>query len=145
MNETAISQYIIGAFPDVESVTVSGDTFFFNDPAKMFPFATMVTSDTDGAFSDLGRPSVFRFNIGVGKHTFQSLFPPKATGEEETAHDFTALDRIMPHPVYGKMYWICVLNPSEETFIALKTLLAEAYDLSAKRLSNTKQTNDAQV
>ena len=31
-------------------------------------------------------------------------------------HDFTALDRIMPHPVYGKMYWVCVLNPSDETF-----------------------------
>jgi hypothetical protein len=33
----------------------------------------------------------------------------------------------MPHPVYGKMYWVCVINPSAETFEAIRPLLAESY------------------
>jgi hypothetical protein len=40
----------------------------------------------------------------------------------------------MPHPVYGRMYWVCVLNPSEETFeTKVRRLLAEAYDLAVSR------------
>jgi hypothetical protein len=39
----------------------------------------------------------------------------------------------MPHPVYGKMYWVCVLNPSAATFEAVKPLLAEAYQAAAGR------------
>ena len=37
----------------------------------------------------------------------------------------------MPHPVYGRMYWVCVLNPSDETFATkVQPLLAEAYDMA---------------
>ena len=37
---------------------------------------------------------------------------------------------VMPHPVYGKMYWVCVLNPSESTFQALNRTLG--FDCEAK-------------
>jgi len=39
----------------------------------------------------------------------------------------------MPHPVYGKMYWVCVLNPSAETFETVKGLLAEAYEAGMRQ------------
>ena len=45
------------------------------------------------------------------------------------SNTFTALDTIMPHPVYGKINWACVLNPSAATFEAVRPLLAEAYQL----------------
>jgi hypothetical protein len=31
------------------------------------------------------------------------------------------------------MYWVCVLNPSAETFETVKQLLTEAYAMAAKR------------
>ena len=39
----------------------------------------------------------------------------------------------MPHPVYGKMYWVCVLNPSAETFKTVRDLLAEAYEAGMRK------------
>ena len=39
----------------------------------------------------------------------------------------------MPHPVYGRMHWICVVNPSEATFETLMPSLAEAYAIDKGR------------
>jgi len=127
MDAGAIANYITSTFPETTTATAMGATFFFNDPAKMFPFATIVTTDEHDQASDLNRPGVFRLNIGVGKETFQSFVGT------ETTHDYKALDRLMPHPVYGQMYWLCVLNPSDATFERVKPLLKEAHDVSAKR------------
>ena len=113
-----------------------GDTFFFYDPerrlegATKFPFATIVTKDYgdfDNA-SKLDRDGVFRLNIGVGAETYASMFP--AGGE---TRDFSELDVVMPHPVYGRNHWICILNPSRETFDSLKPLIAEAHSRAAHR------------
>ena len=81
------------------------------------------------------RPGVFRLNIGVGRETYDSLFDPAAE------HDFTALDRLMPHPVYGRNHWVCVLNPGEATFESLRPLLTEAYDRAVER--HTRSTRGA--
>jgi len=128
MDEASITQYITDTFDGVDVVSASGGTFFFYNPERKFPFVTLTTNDEYDQFSNLSRAGVFRLNIGVSKQTFQSLFPAGDTGQ-----DFTALDRIMPHPVYGKMYWVCVLNPSEATFQAVRPLLAEAYDLAVHK------------
>jgi hypothetical protein len=48
-------------------------------------------------------------------------------------HDFTALDQLLPHPVYAPQSWVCVLNPSAATFEAVRPLLAEAYQLAVSR------------
>ncbi len=116
-------------------MTDSGNSFFFYNPDSnvppdhRFPFVTLVTNDLYDQFSDLNRPSVFRLNIGIGKQTFRSLF-----GENSSDSDFTALDQIMPHPVYGRMLWVCVLNPSEQTFeTKVQPLLVEAYDLAVSK------------
>jgi predicted DNA-binding protein (MmcQ/YjbR family) len=59
-------------------------------------------------------------------------------------HDFTALDRLMPHPVYGRNHWVCVLNPSEATFETLKPLLEEAYDRAVERYTRSgRDASDA--
>lgn len=127
MDETAMVRYITDTFEGVELVTKLGDSYFFTGPDHRYPFATLVADDKHDQASNLGRPGVFRLNIGVSKQTFQSLFGAK------DEHDFTALDRIMPHPVYGKMYWVCVLCPGEATLRAVQALLAEAYEMSRKR------------
>jgi hypothetical protein len=114
-----------------------GDTFFIYDPdrnlddTRRFPFATIVTKDYgdfDNA-SRLDRPGVFRLNIGVSKETFARLF---AAGDE---HDFTQLDQLMPHPVYGRNHFVCVLNPGASTFQAIAPLLKEAYEIAVGRIA----------
>jgi hypothetical protein len=139
MNEDSTIQYITGTFDDVQTLTASGNTFIFYGPEQKFPFATLMTNDDNDQFSNLNRPSIFRLNIGISKATYQSLFGPQparpaADGEVEPEHDFTALDQLMPHPVYGRMYWVCILNPSEATFqTVVQPLLAEAYKLDVAR------------
>jgi hypothetical protein len=154
MDEASVTRYIESQFPGVDVVVGSreagspeiawGDTFFIYDPernladSRRFPFATIVTKDyTDfDEESNLDRPGVFRLNIGLSKETFESLF----VGDEP--HEFAALDRLMPHPAYGRNHWVCVLNPSDQTFEALKPLLAEAYAIAARRGERRKMPAD---
>lgn len=157
MTEASITRYLTDTFGGVDVVVASqesgapevawGDSFFFSEPSRALPadrklpFATIVTKDYEDfdAASHLNRPGVFRLNIGIGRETFRSLFGTPAsssdTGEDiEGSYDFTALDQLMPHPVYGRMYWVCILNPSDATFhTVVRPLLAEAYDLAATR------------
>lgn len=121
MTEASIHEYISAAFPDVEAVVSDENTFFFYDPDRMMPMATLVTNDSYDTVSDLDRPGVFRLNIGVGKETFDFLLG------EQPSEDFPALDQWLPHPFYGSMFWVCVLNPSDGTFETAKSLLAESY------------------
>ncbi len=147
MDADAIRQYVAATFDGVHVMVASqesgapeiawGDTFFIYDPERNLPpnrqqpFATIVTKDY-GDFdnsSNLDRPGVYRLNVGLSRETFQGLFGEPGGG----GHDFTTLDRVMPHPVYGRNHWVCALNPSEATFEGLKPLLAEAYDRAVKR------------
>jgi len=129
MNQPEIAQYITETFEDVHVATVGCNLFFFQDPQRKFPFATIVADDSYDTFSNLSRDSVFRLNLGIGKQTFQELIGP----QRAERYDFTKLDRIMPHPVYGNMYWICVLNPGRQTFERIVPLLNEAYEVSVAR------------
>lgn len=138
MNEEAITGYIRDTFAGVEPVTVTGTTYYFYDPEQKFPFVTLVTDNAHDSASNLDRPGVFRLNIGGSKETYRALFgsspAPDAAGEGAGDHDFTALDRLLPHPVYGRMHWVCVLNPTADTFATtVQPLLAEAYAIHVRR------------
>ncbi|MFI5271442.1 MAG: DUF6194 family protein [Ktedonobacterales bacterium] len=155
MDQDAIIQYITDTFTGIEITRPTdgpgaGDTFVFYDPQHnidpkhRLPFATIVTKDY-GDFdntSQLNRPDVFRLNIGVSRDTFRALFgyAPGEDSAESAEYDFATLDRLMPHPVYAPQLFVCVLNPSPETFEALKPLLAEAYSIVATRYAR-RQTN----
>jgi hypothetical protein len=134
MDESSVANYITNTFPGVETTTNFGYTFFFYRSDHMLPFATLASSDNEyDHISNLDRPGVFRLNIGVSKQTFQSLF---GTAKVDVGgYDFTALDVIMPHPDYAPQHFICVLSPSEVTFERIRALLAEAYDIAARRFA----------
>jgi hypothetical protein len=140
----AVAREIVEMFDGVDAVEASGDWFFFCDPGRnlepdrRFPFATIVTADRYDTASDLNRPGVFRLNVGVSPATFRRLFGAATDGQAAPDVDFTALDRILPHPVYGKMFWICVLDPSAATFARLRPLLAEAYARAVDRPAPTR-------
>jgi hypothetical protein len=140
LNEASITQYITDTFEGVYAVDAWGDIFFFYNPgrerADEIYFATLKSKDDEGdSVFNLNRPSTFRLNIGISKATYRSLFgvPPSRHGggdAVESPYDFSVLDQLLPHPVYARMYWVCVLNPSDVTFQRVQPLLAEAYDLA---------------
>lgn len=143
MEEAAIARYICESFPGIMPVVAWGETSFFYNPGQALPrgvyFATLKAKDGDNdRASNLSRPLAFRLNIGISKPTYRSLFGPPparpaAGGIVDTGHDFTALDALLPHPVYGWMAWISVLNPSLATFESVKPLLAEAHGMAAAK------------
>jgi hypothetical protein len=122
-----ISRYLIRTFQGVDVVEAMGATFFSLDAEKHWPnFATIVTTDEhdEGTPSDLARPGAFRLNIGVGRDTFTRI-----VGAAEPIDGFAAYDRLLPHPIYSRQRWICILNPSHETFrVVVLPLIAEAHD-----------------
>ncbi|WP_447776117.1 DUF6194 family protein [Variovorax boronicumulans] len=130
MTEDDITQHLIDTLGGGHFEVADDNTFFFHGADNKFPFATIVTKDSEfDSASNLNRPGVFRLNVGVGKETFRALFGDA----EPSGIDYTAFDRLMPHPVYAKMYWVGVINPSAATFEAVKPLLAEARNLLASR------------
>ena len=132
MHEAAVVNYLMTNFPHVETMNSYGyDMFFYRDERKL-PFATLIASDYEhDNLSNLGRPGVFRLNIGISKKTFRALFGPVKLDMD--SYDFTALDVIMPHPHYAQYHFICVLSPSEATFAQIRPLLTEAYETAVRR------------
>jgi Family of unknown function (DUF6194) len=119
-----ITRWITATWPKTVVAHAMGATFFSLNEKSWPNFATIVTTDEHDmdAPSDLAREGVFRLNIGVGKATFERLVG-SLDGPE-----YAALDTILPHPVYARQRWICILNPSRGTFDAVvKPLLEEAY------------------
>jgi hypothetical protein len=157
MDQETIIQYITDTFTGVEVQRPddgpgAGDTFFFTAaqrdvyPTRRMPFATIVTKDYSefDSLSHLDRPGVFRLNVGVSRETFQTLFGylPGKTNADSAKHDFAALDHLMPHPAYAPQSWVCVLNPSPETFDTVKPLLAEAWSIVEARHSKRQTDQD---
>ena len=71
--------------------------------------------------------------MGVSKGAYFELFgpPPPRPGKGgivDGGWDFTALDILTPHPVYGWMSWVAVLSPSEATWTQCRDLLVDAHD-----------------
>jgi hypothetical protein len=121
-----IHRYVLETYPDTIVAAIEGGTFYSCDPANFPNFATVVTSDAFDDASNLSRPEAYRLNIGLSRDTFQGL-----VGDQADA-DYTALDRLMPHPVYAKQHYVSILNPSAATFEeVIKPLLEEAHARTA--------------
>lgn len=132
MDASSLIDYITNTFPGVETTFAFGYTFFFYRSERNLPFATLISADNEyDRVSNLDRPGVFRLNIGISKQTFQSLFG--TTKVDLNSYDFTALDVMMPHPEYAPQHFICVLSPGKATWERTRLLLAEAYELAARR------------
>ena len=123
-----------------------GDTFFYDPdgitlPEKRFPYATIVINDYPGfdEASNLKRTGVFRVNMWVSRETYE----PQTAASDLSAVDYSVLDKVIPHPVYGPQSWLSVLNPGPATDGTVQDLLAEAHDRASTRYEkqNTKRSN----
>lgn len=117
---------------DVHVDVSTPDLFFFRGAERRMPFATIVTRDTEfDSFARLDGDGSFRLNIALGRERFGEMFPEHTTRSAlETAEfDYAARDEFMPHPVYGRMHWACVINP-DNTYARCRILLGRAYELA---------------
>lgn len=121
-----------------------GDTFFHvrdssGEPRKM-PFATIVTKDYAGfdSESDLNRGGLYRLNIETGREKFEALFGFKP-GEFENHRDrfdFTSLDRLFPHPLYGSSGWVSIINPDAGRTAEIGALLRFSLERALRRAAD---------
>jgi hypothetical protein len=131
----AIARRIVERWPETVVASTEGATFFSLDQSNWPNYATLVWTDAFdmGEPSKLSRPGVYRLNIGVGSESFQRLVG------DAVEPDYTALDTLIPHPVYAKQHWVAILNPSDATFEKIAwPLLTEAHD----RLVRVRERQD---
>ena len=146
MTPDQLQNRITAAFPNVVPKASWGETSFFVNPNNILPsgayFATLKEKDGENdKASSLDRDGIFRLNFGPGKLAYESLFgakPARPTKGEiiSGTWDFTELDQLMPHPIYGWMGWMCILNPSIATFDKLFPLLEKAYEKAQKTVED---------
>jgi hypothetical protein len=126
-----------------------GDSFFFYDPDdspedRRMPFTTIVTKNYDGfdEASDLNRPGVFRLNISVGRAAFEQLigYLPADHAEHAGQLDYTAIDQLIPHPVYAPQAWVSIINPGERTEDLARALITDAHAKAAERHRRRRET-----
>ena len=131
-----IVRHITQTYPETDVVEAMNAWFFSLDPEKHWPnYATIVTTDEHDHASDLRRPGAFRLNLGVDRDTFQRV------SDTDPEPDYTAFDRLLPHPVYGQQHWISIVNPSDETWSEVVVpLVALAHDrLAAQRARHARR------
>jgi len=143
-----ILAFVSRRFADVDVVIASeengapqvswGDAFMTyapptaDRPPPRMPFTTIVTQDYAGfdSASNLNRDGVFRLNVSVGRGAFDDVL---GAGWEDRTFDPSALDVVMPHPVYAQQGWLCILNPSDSSRATVEGLITDAYDRAAAK------------
>lgn len=115
-----------------------GDAFFFyapdgQPPPAVQPYGTVVTGNQPGdTASGLDRPGRYRVNCRVARPVFREL-----TGEDPRSlvlpRDHAAADLVLPHPVYGPLGWVAVVDPGERTLDTVLGLLRDAHDAARAR------------
>ena len=114
-------------FPEV----AWGDHFFYYAPDGEIPhgqpYGTVVTKDyPDDAASHLDEEGRWRVNVHVGRDRFRDLVG--ADPRDGAASEVGETDVVVPHPVYGALGWVCVVNPGERTTGLVLDLLRAAHD-----------------
>eukprot|EP00298_Acanthocystis_sp_HF-20_P004838 c15154_g1_i1.p1 GENE.c15154_g1_i1~~c15154_g1_i1.p1 ORF type:complete len:189 (+),score=-13.83 c15154_g1_i1:45-611(+) len=133
-------------YPGLVKVSAWGETSLFYNPHALLKRGTycITFKEKDGkndSSSVLDRKEVeYRMNFKISKPTFLAQFnepslpsrPAKGniiTLKSGRLYDPTALDILLPHPVYGWMGWVSIINPSEKSIedILKLGLLDESY------------------
>jgi hypothetical protein len=137
MTPESIISSITHEFDGVMPNASWGETSLFYNPGNALPngvyFCTIKDKNGDNdKSSGLDREGVFRLSIGVGKAAYAATLGkpparPSKGGIIDTGHDFTVCDVLMPHPIYGWMSWVQILNPSKSSFTEIFGLIAVAH------------------
>ena len=96
------------------------DAFFYfapdgQLPQHVQPYGTIVVKNyPDDTACDLDAPGRWRVNIHVARATFRGTAGGEGARSLTRPRDYTAADTVLPHPVYGALGWLAVVNPGEK-------------------------------
>ena len=145
-----VLNYLTLSFSGLSIIDTWGEKSLFYNPDNLLKrgvyFCTIKNKNgANDQASDLDRADVFRVNFGISKETFLAIFAelpkrPIKGGFIEGPYNFKTLDSLTPHPVYGWMAWVSILNPSISSWNKIEVLLAESYELSINKY-NKKKSN----
>jgi hypothetical protein len=143
-----IDSWVLTTFDGLAPQSSWGERSYFYNPGGRSARGTyfLTIKEKDGAndrSSNMDRPGIWRLNFGLPRLDFIRLFGtlPTRPGKGQAIHgpwDFTALDLLTPHPVYGWMGWVSILNPSPESFDGLKPLIEAAYGKARENFARRK-------
>lgn len=132
-----LADQLFAEYPGLVKRAGYGETVLFYNPSGLLPagvyFASFKTHDgPNDQASHLDRDGVFRVAFGLPNSTYQGLFGPRPPrpGKGRAVHlehDFTALNRLTPHPVYAWMGWVQILSPSARKWQEIKPYLQESH------------------
>ena len=135
-----VKNYIITEFDGIVPQKTWGELSFFYNLDNKLPrgvyFCTLKEKDGENdKASHLDRDGIFRLSFGLPVEEFITRFGPKPPRPRkgcaiQGVWNFTEIDTLIPHPIYGWMGWVAVLNPSKKTFDQCKPLLQLAYNRS---------------
>ena len=109
-----------------------GDTFTYYAPDGQVPagqpFTTIVTKDYPDEDVSRHRPGSSRLNIAVGKDVATAILARAGEAVEPGAPDAWAA-----HPVYGRLGWLCVVDPGPRTTGEALDLVDAAHAAARRR------------
>lgn len=148
---------LMARYKGLVAIEAWGETSLFYNPIGILKRGayclTFKQKDGENDFSSkLDRQNVcYRMNFKISKPTFLTYFdesqmparPAKGqviTLNSKKAYDPTVIDQLIPHPVYGWMSWVSVINPSRKTIEMLldKGLIEESYQDAINRHNKNK-------
>jgi aminoglycoside phosphotransferase (APT) family kinase protein len=135
--------YLLKNYSGLKVIDTWGEKSLFYNPDNLLKrgiyFCTLKNKDgANDKASHLHRADVFRVNFGISKNTFISIFRtipkrPVKGGVIDGDYDFQNIDILTPHPIYGWMSWVSILNPSQYSFENLIPLLDESYRICTEK------------
>lgn len=135
-----LAYYVEERYSGIWAVDTWGEKSFFYNPDNLYPkgvyFCTIKEKDgQNDRASSLNREGVYRFNFGISKSSFVDLFfdipsRPAKGGVIDGIYNFTTANNLSPHPIYGWMCWVSILNPS---LSKIEPLLDESYSLAIEK------------
>ena len=127
---------LVGEGSDIPPSMVGAHFFYAGDERRM-PFATIVEHDTPGGDEEsaLHRPGTYRLNLQLGRDGFRQCFGyvPRDLAGRRGGIDFTALDVLVPHPVYGDQGWSAITSPTREQLPRIEKILHRAHARASRR------------
>lgn len=135
-----LEKFILSRYNGIKVKDAYAERSLFYNPEDKLPngvyFVTIKNRDgKNDSSSNLNRENVFRVSFPLTPLSYRNTFGekparPKKGKSVELNMDFTILGQLMPHPVYAWMNFVCINNPSLETWEKeIIPLLDEAYEM----------------
>lgn len=121
-----------------------GDHFFYYAPDGQVPrtrqpYATIVTKNyPDDEWSRLDPAHRWRLNILVGAQVLAELVGHAPEQVDAGSVDHGVTDVFLPHPLYGALGWVCVVNPGEATLDRALQALRDAHLADRRRVERRR-------